>query len=151
MNRAGSYDEAMTTRGDAEAYLAQLSPLIQGLATEVHQTLVSLGCASYVKTIYVGYDLDGEMVAAMYGHADRVEVALALAEDAEDELLTDASHLTWRTLPLAAVIIDQRQLQGFRNLAVTACGRVQNRSHDVYRANDYFARRREERRCIVDP
>ena len=82
---------------EADAYITGLNKKVRPIAQAVHDTLISLGCTSYVKTIYIGYDLNGEMVAASYGHGNHVEVALALAEDHPDERLQDASHLTWRT------------------------------------------------------
>ena len=60
---------------------------MRALATSAHDIFVEYGCTSYVKTIYVGYDHDGEMVAALYGHSDHVEIALALPEDAEGDIL----------------------------------------------------------------
>jgi hypothetical protein len=112
------------------------------LAMATHEALVALGCSSYVKTIYIGYDLEGEMVAALYAHGDHVEVALALSEAAEGELLVDADHLTWRTLPVAAVLRRKADLGPFKALAAQACDRVRTSSHEVMRDNDFFIRRR---------
>lgn len=131
---------------DAENYLAEVSSEVRQVARGVHQVMVGLGCASYVKTIYIGYDLGGEMVAALYGHADHVEVALALAEDEEGSLLVDASHLTWRTLPVAAFLRSEDDIEDFAPLAESACERVREHSHDVNRDNDFFVRSRAERR-----
>ena len=91
-------------RAEVDGYLAALNPKVRKLASASNQVLIGQGCAAYVKTIYIGYDIDGEMVAALYAHADHLEVALALPEDAEGDLIVDASHLTWRTLPVAATI-----------------------------------------------
>ena len=66
---------------EAQKYIAELNKTSAALCTQVHELFLEAGCKSYVKTIYIGYDIDGEMVAALYGHADHVEVALALAED----------------------------------------------------------------------
>jgi hypothetical protein len=101
---------------------------------------------SYVKTIYIGYDIGGEMVAALYAHADHVEVALALPEDAEGELLVDASHLTWRTLPVAAILKSEADVEQFSKLVSEAVERVADQTHDVKRDNDFFIRSRRERR-----
>jgi hypothetical protein len=84
------------------------------------------------------------MVAAMYAHPDRVEVALALAEDADSALLVDASHLTWRTLPLAAVLRSEADIRKFGSLVAEAVARVENEEHDVERSNEFFARRYQE-------
>lgn len=86
------------------------------------------------------------MVAALYGHSDHAEIALALPEDAEGELLIDASHLTWRTLPVAAIVSSAAELPLFTKLAADAVDRVQNASHSVHRDNDFFIKSRRERR-----
>lgn len=132
----------MKSHAEADAFIGELNPRVARLAQEVHRTLVALGCNSYVKTIYVGYDLDGEMVAALYPHADRVEIALALDEHRHDSLLVDASHLTWRTLPLAAVITSTEQVISFAQLASEASDRVRSAQHTVMRDNDFFKSRR---------
>lgn len=136
----------MSSDGDAQAYLAEMGKRVRPLATDLHEALLSLGCVSYVKTIYIGYDIDGEMVAALYGHSDHVEIALALPEDAEGELLIDASHLTWRTIPVAAIVRTKDELDQFISLAGAAVERVRTASHTVLRDNDFFARSRRERR-----
>jgi hypothetical protein len=136
----------MTADGEAQAYLAEMGKRVRPLATDLHEALLSLGCVSYVKTIYIGYDIDGEMVAALYGHSDHVEIALALPEDAEGELLIDASHLTWRTLPVAAIVRSNIELPLFVSLASAAVERVRTATHTVHRDNDFFTKSRRERR-----
>lgn len=136
----------MSSDGDAQAYLAEMGKRVRPLATDLHEALLSLGCVSYVKTIYIGYDIDGEMVAALYGHSDHVEIALALPEDVEGELLIDASHLTWRTLPVAAIVRTKDELDQFISLAGDAVERVRTASHTVLRDNDFFMKSRRERR-----
>lgn len=138
------YDSAMST-SEAEIYIANLAPRVRATAKTVHTRLLAEGCESYVKTIYIGYDLDGEMVAALYAHADHLEVALALPEDAEGEILIDASHLTWRTLPVAAVIRSRQDLREARALLQEACERVRSSSHAVNRDNDFFKEARRRR------
>jgi hypothetical protein len=86
------------------------------------------------------------MVAAMYGRADYVEVALALPEDLESDLLVDATHLTWRTLPVAALVRRTDDLAVFESLATDACDRVRSRAHDVRRDTEFFAKSARERR-----
>ena len=130
---------------EAEAYLAELGGKVRVVAETVHRAFVTLGCASYVKTIYVGYEIDGEMVAAAYGRADYVEVALALPEDIKSDLLVDATHLTWRTLPVAALVRGTDDLPVFEALAAEACDRVRSRAHDVHRESDFFAKSARER------
>jgi len=134
------------SKQDVDGYLSALNPKIRKLTTAAHKVLMDLGCSSYVKTIYIGYNLDGEMVAALYAHADHLEVALALPEDAEGDVLIDASHLTWRTLPVAAIVRTHGEVSGgFSDLAAQACQRVSEGSHNVARDNEHFIRSRRER------
>jgi len=85
----------MTTSSEARDYFAGLNKKVSLIGLDLDALFESEGCASYVKTIYVGYDIGGEMVAALYGHVDHVELALALDEDHPADGLIDASHLTW--------------------------------------------------------
>ncbi len=135
----------MSDHASAEGYIESLGPAVKLVARAAHACFVGRGCASYVKTIYVGYTIGSEMVAAMYAHPDRVEVALALAEDADSALLVDASHLTWRTLPLAAVLRSEADIRKFGSLVAEAVARVENEEHDVERSNEFFARRARQR------
>ena len=136
----------MTENSDAQAYLSEMNKKVRPLASDLHDVLLNLGCVSYVKTIYIGYDIAGEMVAALYGRSDHVEIALALPEDAVGDLLIDASHLTWRTLPVAAVVRNTTDVQPFTELASAAVERVRTATHTVNRDNDFFAKSRRERR-----
>ena len=77
---------------------------LKAVAEVIDDRFVALGCISYVKTIYVGYDLNGEMVAALYPHSDHIQIALAVEEDFEHRLLIDATHLRWRTVPRPLII-----------------------------------------------
>ena len=136
----------MTNASDAQIYLGEMNKKIAPLASALHNVLIKIGCVSYVKTIYIGYDIDGEMVAALYGRSDHVEIALALPEDAVGELLFDARHLTWRTLPVAAIVRTTLDIPQFSLLASTAVERIQTSSHKVNRDNDFFVRSKRERR-----
>ena len=131
---------------EAEAYIAGLNNKIGKIVSEAHRTLVDEGCTSYVKTIYIGYDFDGEMVAALYGHVDYVEVAMALPETYESSILIEASHLTWRTLPVAAVLKSKADLKMFAPLVKEACKGVLSGGHTVLRDNKFFAAAKRERR-----
>ncbi len=137
----------MSAHSEAEVYLQQVDEAMRPLAAAAHRVLVNGGCASYVKTIYIGYEIDGEMAAALYAHPDRLEVALALAEDATSPLLADAGHLTWRTLPVAAELRRQGDLAEFSQLAAEAVERVQHARHDVSRDNDFFMGRKGRKRA----
>lgn len=131
---------------DAQRYIAELNKTSASLCLKVHEMFLAAGCNSYVKTIYIGYDIDGEMVAALYGHADHVEVALALAEDHPSNQLIDASHLTWKTLPVAAIGHDSSEVARMQPLFEEACARVRAGQHDVNRDNDFFMKAKRERR-----
>jgi len=136
----------VTENSDAQAYLSEMNKKFGPLASDLHDVLMKLGCVSYVKTIYIGYDIAGEMVAALYGHSDHVEIALALPEDTVGDLLVDARHLTWRTLPVAAIVRNKTDVLTFTQLASTAVERVRTASHTVNRDNDFFINSRRERR-----
>jgi hypothetical protein len=136
----------MSDHGDAKIYLSEMGKKMRPIAEAIHEAMISLGCVSYVKTIYIGYDIDGEMVAALYGHPDHIEIALALPENAEGDLLVDASHLTWRTLPVAAIVRSPNEVSNFEQLAKLAAERVKTAAHNVNRDNDYFIKTRENRR-----
>jgi hypothetical protein len=136
----------VTENSEAQAYLSEMNKKVRPLASDLHDVLMKLGCVSYVKTIYIGYDIAGEMVAALYGHSDHVEIALALPEDTAGDLLVDASHLTWRTLPVAAIVQNKTDALAFTQLASAAVERVRTASHTVNRDNDFFAKSRRERR-----
>ena len=133
---------------EAQKYLSELNKTSAGLCAQVHEMFLAAGCNSYVKTIYIGYDIGGEMVAALYGHADHVEVALALAEDHPSSQLIDASHLTWKTLPVAAIGHDATEVKKMGPLIEEACTRVRAGQHHVNRDNDFFMKAKRERRGI---
>ena len=130
---------------EPKEYLSELGGM-KPLATAANRLLVKAGLLAYVKTIYIGYEHDGEMVAALYGHADNVEVALALDINHPSGLLVDASHLTWRTLPVSAILRSKADLDEFQGLVNESCQRVREGSHDVLRDNEFFIKSKNERR-----
>ena len=129
----------------AEEYFSQWGAKVTPLGMPLHVALLAQGCDSYVKTIYIGYEISGEMVAALYAHANHIELALAVAEDHPNMVLKDASHLTWRTLPLALEIRSTEDLVLAGELIEEACVRIHGGSHDVERDNDHFIRSRQAR------
>jgi hypothetical protein len=137
---------AVNKHYEAELFIKQLGNNVAKVALEAHGKLAEQGCTSYVKTIYIGYEINGEMVAALYGHAKYVEVALALDESTDSSVLIDATHLTWRTLPFAAVVKTKEDLEKFGLLAITACENIRNGRHKVNRDNQFFAAAKRERR-----
>jgi hypothetical protein len=115
--------------------------------SSIIEKLENEGCEAYVKTIYVGFDLAGEMVAAAYGHARHVEIAIALPEDHPDTRLQDATHLTWRTLPVSLDLTTASDVQEAAALLKDACDRVRQGAHDVNRDNDHFIKARQRRKA----
>jgi len=71
------------------------------MARVTHETLRSAGCMSYVKTVHVGYNVDGVKVVVSYVHGESIEIALAIGEDHPDDRRVDVSRQTWRTFPFA--------------------------------------------------
>ena len=135
-------------RDDSEAqdYLKASNKKVQKLATELHRVFLKQGCVSYVKTIYIGYDIDGQMVSALYCHEDRVEVALALDENHESQILIDATHLTWRTMPVAAVVRNERDLVVAVKLVIEASKRVKAGENTLNRSSEFFAEIKKKQR-----
>jgi hypothetical protein len=119
---------------------------LRAVAWKIDQHLTNLGCEAYVKTIYVGYEISGVMIAAMYPHPDHLEIALALEEDFEHPLLGLADHLSWRTLPVSAAITEPIQFREVLPLLDSAVERVVSGSHTVSRDNDFFKKRRGSKR-----
>jgi len=136
----------MPTSAEALEYLKALNKRTARLGEAVDELFGHEGCSSYVKTIYIGYDIGGEMVAAMYGRGDHLEIALALAEDHPSSVLIDASHLTWKTLPVAAIFHDLSEVEAVRVLVAEACERVRTGQHNVNRDNEFFMKAKRERR-----
>jgi hypothetical protein len=98
-----------------------------------------------VKTIYISYMVRDQMVAAVYPRSQEIEVALALPEDHPSSLLRDATHLTWRTLPVSVVLTDPADARAAVPLVHEAVERVMSGNHDVHRENEHFISRRRER------
>ena len=78
-----------------------INPKVDEMLGVVKTIFESQSCVGYVKTIYMGFDMGNVMVSAVYPHKKHLEIALALDENHPDVNLRDASHLTWRTLPVS--------------------------------------------------
>ncbi len=131
---------------EATAYLAQRNARIAEQGAVIDGAFMALGCDSYVKTIYIGYEIEGQMIAALYCHTNHIELALALAEDDPNPILKDATHLTWRTLPVLVEVRSDDEVAIAVDLAGQAFGRVKGGVHNVERDNEHFVRSRRERR-----
>ena len=140
----------MRDDSDAQDYLSSSNKKIRKLASELHKIFVKQGCVSYVKTIYIGYDIEGQMVAALYCHEDRVEVALALDENHVSPILIDATHLTWRSMPVAAVVRNDRDLSAAALLVVEASLRVKAGKNTLNRSSEFFAEVKKNKRLAEE-
>jgi len=132
---------------DVRELINNYSPRIQTIVGELHNHLCGLGCLSYIKTIYIGYEIGGEMVAALYPYHKHVDVALAIPESLTDPILVDASHLTWRSLPLLAVVRTKKDITKAKKFAKLATEQIRSGAHTVHRDNDFFIRTKKERKA----
>ena len=131
---------------DVQELVDNHSPKIKAIVGELHNYLSGLGCLSYIKTIYIGYEIGGVMVAALYPYHKHVDLALAIPEDTIDPILVDASHLTWRSLPLLATVRTGREVAKAKRYAKLATEQVRSGMHTVNRDNDFFIRTKKERK-----
>lgn len=121
-----------------EQLLAESASSVRRLMRGVLRYFVEeAGCDAYVKTIYVGFELDRVMVAAAYPHAAALEIALALP-DVVGEGLVDAAHLTWRTMPVAVEMSTMAELERARPHFELAVQRVRTGLHDVELPQERF-------------
>ncbi|MEC8118348.1 MAG: hypothetical protein VX132_00555 [Actinomycetota bacterium] len=93
----------------------------------------------------MGVDIGEKMVAAAYPHRRSVEIALALSENHPNSALKDASHLTWRTLPVSLEVSDITEIDQHANLFIEACNRVQRGELNEPRDNEFFRKKQRER------
>lgn len=133
-------------RRQPEDLLKTLSPGLRRAFEAIDEALAADGASAEhdVKTIYISYMVRGEMVAAVYPHSQEIEVALALPEDHPSPLLRDATHLTWRTLPVSIVVCDEAEAEVVLDLVHEAVNRVTTGTHDVNRDNEHFIARRRD-------
>ena len=129
-----------------EGLMTFAKPKLRAVAWKIDRELIRLGCEAYVKTIYVGYEISGVMIAALYPHPDHLEIALALDEGFEHPLLEAADHLSWRTLPVLALITEPKHFGEVTPLLLEAIERVVSGSHAVSRDNDFYKNRRGSKR-----
>lgn len=136
------------TSEDVHKFIRKFNSQNQLWIYKINDFLIAGGCNNYFKTIYIGYEHEGEMVAAIYPHQSHLEIALALPEDFNDPILSDASRLTWRTLPVLATVRTISDLNQAVRLSSIALTNVQTGAHLVNRTNDYFIRFRNARRNV---
>jgi hypothetical protein len=112
----------MTTTVDE--FIADSPKAIQSVLRNLCRFFDELGCDAYVKTIYIGFTMAGEMVAAAYPDGKTVEVALALPEDHPSEVLKDATHLTWKSMPVLLALRSSKDFKYAQPLFLEAHERV---------------------------
>jgi len=95
-------------------------------------------CDAYVKTIYVGFSIGDEMVAAIYPRGDWLEIALALPENVEGAEFRDGTHLTWPTMPVSVEVRTASDVAVAKRHLGTAATRVAAGEHRVRRPNEHF-------------
>jgi hypothetical protein len=124
--------EEHKAESDADRLLEDCRPAVRSIAEALSRHLTEEhGCVSYVKTIYIGFERDGQIVAALYPHATSVELAMALPEDSPHPQLIDATHLTWRTMPVALVVTSETEIPIAKDLLDEAVDGVVSGTHDV--------------------
>jgi len=83
-------------------------------------------CVSEVRSSYISFSIDGEMVAVAQRGDEGIDIAMALPFDGSDARVFDALDLKWRTLPTGIVIVGQRDVGIAKKYLKTACSRVRN-------------------------
>ena len=99
-------------------------------------------CFPDVKTINLTFTRGEDLVASAHIGSNYLELALALPEDHPSPLLEDASHLTWRTLPVMVDITKKTNPKQVLHLTKEAAERIVNGEHDINRSIEYFAKKR---------
>lgn len=125
----------------AEKLIACMNPAVRAGFDIIASALIGAGCHAHVKTIYVGFTLGDEMVAAAYPHSDHCELALSLPLDYEGDGVIDVTHLTWRTLPVGVDITSVTSAETALPAVLEAANRVAGGTHDVDRPPEYFKER----------
>lgn len=106
---------------------------VYGWLVDKHET------KPHVKTIYVGFSIGRDIVAAIYPRGDvEFEMALALPEDHDSEVTYPAGHLKWRTLPVAVMIDGKTDVRKIQPLIKEAVGRISSGEHGVRLSDDKF-------------
>lgn len=123
----------------AEHLTKKLPTSLQSLLHKIYRLLVGNGCEPDVKTLYISFTKDASLVASAHIGGKQIELALALSEDHPSGLLEDASHLTWRTLPVCICLDANSSHKDALNLVREALDRVMSGEHDIDRPSDFFA------------
>ena len=140
--RPGPSDTVTTMSDASDAFIANAPNRVRALLRSIDLAFTAYGCTSYAKTIYLGFELNQEMIAAAYPLTESVDLALALPEDHPSPLLKDATHLTWKTMPVLLRLDPNDELGAVEPLLREAFDGVAQGRHAVNRPNEHFAARR---------
>jgi hypothetical protein len=144
--RTAPRKNSSTIETEAQLFIAGIEKRsLRSLALNLHEYLLRESVIDYVKTIYIGYESQGEMFAALYRNVNAIEIALPLPEDESGPLIMDASHLTWRTLPLMIHVTHASQLTDAFAVIDRAFGRLKSGLHLLNRTNEFFIARKKGR------
>lgn len=123
---------------DVAAFISGSPRASRELLRAVFDTLSSLGAEAYVKTIYLGFEVNGAVMAAAYPSAQGVDVALALPEGHPSACLADATHLTWRSMPVMIELRKKETYVSAEPLLKEAFERVASGLHDTQLPTEQF-------------
>ena len=125
----------------ARALTKNLPPHVQEVIQEVYTLLVGVGCDPDVKTRYISFTRNSCLVGSAHVSGKQIELALALPEDHPSDLIEDASHLTWRTLPVCLRLTASTDRQEVLDLVREALARVVRGEHTINRPAEFFGSR----------
>lgn len=129
----------------AEKLGNHLPKRVKALLADIYELMVEdHGCRPDVKTIYISFTFEQAMVASAHIGAEDIELALALPEDHPSDLLEDALHLTWRTLPVLVRVDLDSIGQDVLDLVEEAVERVKSGRHSINRPPEFFANRKRK-------
>lgn len=129
----------------AEKLVNHLPEGVKAQLADIYELMVEEhGCRPDVKTIYISFTFEQAMVAAAHIGAEDVELALALPEDHPSDLVEDALHLTWRTLPVLVRVGRGSTGRDVLDLAGEAVERVKSGRHTINRPPEFFADRKRK-------
>lgn len=129
----------------AEKLVNHLPKHVKALLTDVYKLIVDKhGCHPDVKTIYISFTFEQAMVASAHIGTEDIELALALPEDHPSNLMEDALHLTWRTLPVLLRVNRHSTGKDVLELVEEAVERVKSGRHAVNRPPEFFANRKRK-------
>ena len=129
----------------AEKLVNHLPNEVKALLADIYELIVEdHGCHPDVKTIYISFTFEQVMVASAHIGTEDIELALALPENHPSNMLEDALHLTWRTLPVLLRVNQDSDDKDVLDLIEEAVERVKSGKHTVNRPPEFFAKRKRK-------